>query len=85
MVWLCLKVFWFTKNNSTVHGERRRDRQKKRWLDSIKEWTGIDFASSARAAVDRRKWKGGVVKLSVMSKIFNDLARLLDRLDWTEL
>ena len=30
--------------------EKRRGRQKKRWEDNIKDWTGIDFASSTRAA-----------------------------------
>ena len=46
VVWLCLKVFWFSKNNSTHHSEwkkRRRGKQKKRFEDNIKEWTGMDF------------------------------------------
>ena len=30
----------------TVKGKRKRGRQKKRWEDNIKEWTGMDFASS---------------------------------------
>ena len=30
----------------TVKGKRKMVRQKKRWEDSIKEWTGMDFASS---------------------------------------
>ena len=34
--------------------------------DNIKEWTGIDFASSARAAEDRTRWKRIVVKSSVV-------------------
>ena len=29
---------------------KRRDRQKKRWRDNIKEWQGNAFASSSRAA-----------------------------------
>ena len=28
----------------TVEGRRRRGRQKKRWTDSIEEWTGKPFA-----------------------------------------
>ena len=35
-----------------MKGKRRKGRQKKRWEDNIKEWTGIDFASSTRAAED---------------------------------
>ena len=30
------------------------------------EWTGMDFASSARAAEDRTRWKGVVLKSSVV-------------------
>ena len=33
----------------TVKG-KKRCRQKKRWEDNIKDWTGMDFASSTRAA-----------------------------------
>ena len=39
----------------TVKGKRKRGRQKKRWEDSIKEWTGMDFASSTRAAENRSR------------------------------
>ena len=42
----------------TVKGKRRRDRQKKRWKDNIKEWTGMDFASSVRAAETGQSGKG---------------------------
>ena len=37
-----------------------------RWEDNIKEWTGMDFASSTRAAEDRTKWKRAIVKSSVV-------------------
>ena len=39
----------------TVKAKRNRGRQKKRWEDNIKEWTGMDFASSARAAENRTR------------------------------
>ena len=45
---------------------KRNGRQKKRLEDNIKEWTGRDFASSTRAAEDRTRWKGIVVKSSVV-------------------
>ena len=45
---------------------RTTGRQKKRWKDIINEWTGIDFASSSRAAEDRTGWKKTVVKSSVL-------------------
>ena len=37
----------------TVKGARGRGRQKKRWEDNIKEWTGMGFGESLRAAEDR--------------------------------
>ena len=37
----------------TVKGKRRRCRQKKRWEDNIKEWIGMNFASSTMAAGNR--------------------------------
>ena len=42
----------------TVKGARRRGRQKNRWEDNIKEWTGMGFGDSLRAAEDREGWKG---------------------------
>ena len=33
-----------------VKGKRKKGRHKKNWEDNIKEWTGMDFASSTRAA-----------------------------------
>ena len=35
----------------TVQGKRRKGRQKKRWEDNIKEWTGMDLG---RGLVDRK-------------------------------
>ena len=57
MVWPCFKVFWFSKDNPTWQSERKRKRgrQKKRWEDNIKEWTGMDFASSTRATENRTR------------------------------
>ena len=41
---------------------------QKRWEDNIKERTGMDFASSTRAAENRTKWKGIVAKSSVVPR-----------------
>ena len=49
----------------TVKGARRRRRQKKRWED-IKEWMGMGFGDSPRAAEDREGWKGIVAVSSVV-------------------
>ena len=37
----------------TVKGRRRQERQRKRWEDNIREWTGLEFASP------RRQWRKG--------------------------
>ena len=39
----------------TVKGGRRQGRQKKRWEDNIREWTGLEFAKSQRAVENRGK------------------------------
>ena len=38
-----------------MNGKRIGGEQKKRLENNIKEWTGIDFASSFRAAEDRTR------------------------------
>ena len=48
-----------------VKGARRRGRQKKRWEDNIKEWTGMGFGYSLRAAEDGEGWNGIVATSSV--------------------
>ena len=71
MVWPCFKVFWFSKDNPTGHSERKktkRDIQKKRWQDNIKEWTGMDFASSNGADERRTRMKGIVANSSVVPR-----------------
>ena len=50
----------------TVKGGRRRGRQRKRWEDNIREWTGLEFAKSQRAVGNREKWKKLVAKPSVV-------------------
>ena len=52
----------------TVKGKGKRGRQKKRWENNIKEWTGTDFASSTRAAENRTRWKGIVANSSVVPR-----------------
>ena len=52
----------------TVKGARRRGRQKNRWEDNIKEWTGMGFGDSLRAAEDRKGWKGIVATSSAVPR-----------------
>ena len=50
----------------TVQGGRRQGRQRKRWEDNIREWTGLEFAKSQKAVENREKWRKLVVKSSVV-------------------
>ena len=50
----------------TVKGGRRQSRQRKRWADNIREWTGLEFAKSQRAVENRGKWRKLVVRSSVV-------------------
>ena len=62
----------------TVKGQRKRGRQKRKWEDNIKEWIGMDFASSTRAAENRTRWKGIV---GISSVVPDNLPRLWDRIE----
>ena len=37
----------------TVKGGRRQGRQRKRWEDNIREWTGLEFGRTQRAVENR--------------------------------
>ena len=56
------------KYNSAGRSDRkkRRDRQKKRWEDNIKEWAGMDVVNSTREEENRTRWKWIVTMSSVM-------------------
>ena len=70
VVWSCLHSSGLTKTilQGTVKGGRRQGRQRKRWEDNIREWTGLVFAKSQRAVENREKWRKLVVKSSVVCK-----------------
>ena len=52
----------------TVKGGRKQGRQRKRWEDNIREWTGLEFAKSKRAVENREKWRKLIVKSSVVTQ-----------------
>ena len=60
----------------TVKGGRNQGRQRKRWEDNIREWTGLEFGRSQRAEENREKWRKLVVKSSVVPQ---GPSRLRDR------
>ena len=49
-----------------MKGGRRPGRQRERWEDNIREWTGLEFAKSQRAVENREKWRKLVAKSSVV-------------------
>ena len=50
----------------TVKGGRRQGKQRNRWEDNIRKWTGLEFVKSQKAVENREKWSKLVVKSSVM-------------------
>ena len=62
--------------HGTVKGGRRQGRQRKRWEDIIRKWTGLEFGKSQRAVENREKWRKLVAKSSVVPQ---RLSRLRDR------
>ena len=65
-----------TISQGTVKGGRRNGRQKKRWEDNIRQWTGLEFDSSLRAVKIREKLRKLVAKSSVVPQ---QPSRLRDR------
>ena len=60
----------------TVQEGRRRGRQRKRWEDNIKEWTGLEWNITLRKAKNLEEWRKLVVKSTVVPQ---RSARLRDR------
>ena len=68
VVWSRFPVIRSDQNHLARHSERgrRQGRQRKRWEDNIREWTGLDFGKSQRAVENREKWRKLVAKSSVV-------------------
>jgi len=49
-----------------IAGNRRRGRPRRRWIDDIKQWTGIPVADCVQRARDRSVWRS-LVSVSVTS------------------
>ena len=52
----------------TAKGRKRQRREKKRWEDNIRKWTGLEFTKSQRAVENKEKLRKLVVKSSVAPK-----------------
>ena len=55
VVWSCFPFTGLAKTilQGTVKAGRRQGRQKKRWEDNIREWTGLKFGKSQMAVENR--------------------------------
>ena len=50
----------------TVQGGRRRGRQRTRWEDNIKEWTGLEWNTILGKVESHEEWRKLVVKSTVV-------------------
>ena len=69
VVWTCLPFIRSgckTILQGTVKGGRSQGRQRKRWEDNTRKWTGPEFAKSQRTKENREKQRKLVVKSSVV-------------------
>ena len=59
VVWSCFPFIRSGQNHLARHSGRGKKtrRQRKRWEDNIREWTGLEFTKSQRAVENREKWK----------------------------
>ena len=73
-VWTCLPFIRSGEKHFARHSERgkKQGRQRKRWEDNIREWTGLEFAKSQRAVENKEKWMKLVVKSPVMPQHDDD-------------
>ena len=55
-----------TTLQNTVKGEKRQGRQRKRWEDNIRKWTGLEFGKSQWGVENREKSRKLVAKSSVV-------------------
>ena len=46
----------------TMKGGRKQGRQRKRWKDNIREWTGLEFGRYQWAEENRGQWRKLVAK-----------------------
>ena len=53
-------------HRTLIFSAHTQGRQRKRWEDSIREWTGLEFAKSQRAGKNTKKWRILVAKSSVV-------------------
>ena len=88
---MATKIPWHGEDNSARDSERsKKEEDRKDGEDNIKEWTGMEFGDSLRAAEDGEWWKG-VVAMSfcgapttfkVKGLRWDDINNISDRYKW---
>ena len=81
MVWLCLNVFWFSKDNPTGHSERQKKKRqtdeemgRQYLLKTGQEWTLPAYLGQLKTEQDRK----GLSQIHLWCP--DDLPRLGDRI-----
>ena len=46
-----------------INGKRGRGRPKMKWIDNIKEWTGLTYYECVRRSGDRELWRSMTAQL----------------------
>ena len=63
-----LAIVWYTGRPKAYQPLSPSFLWRKRWEDSIREWTGLEFAKSQRAVENMEKWRKLVLKSSVVTQ-----------------
>ena len=70
VVWSCLPFIRSGQNHLARHSERgkktRQTRQRKRWEDNTREWTGLEVTKSQEVVENREKVRKLIAKSCVV-------------------
>ena len=89
VIWSCVLFKGLAKIilQGTVKGRRRQGRQRKRWEDNIREWTGLEFDKSVvrkRPSRLRDRWWNDTKSESIFIHLFITVIFLSGHRNWKE-
>ncbi|GFR60343.1 hypothetical protein ElyMa_005405600 [Elysia marginata] len=76
MVWAHFSPIWPCQDHHAGYRrwrQKERERQKKRWEDNIREWTGLELRNTLRIAEDRKEWKAVVRRSPTAPQLVSNL------------